>query len=194
MVSVDRNRRRLLKLGLGGAIAVAAGGGILRWVFGGYASQLDASEQPIALSTKELAIVKAFIAALLPDEDGFPSGVLLGVHQRIDEEIWAASEATRSDFKNGLQVFEHATVLHGHRARFTSLDLAARRAYASELLAGEPGVLQQITFALKELAHLFYYVRPETWKRIGYDGPFVAEAKPPESHVAYQDLLSKRRA
>jgi hypothetical protein len=116
------------------------------------------------------------------------------VHQRIDEEIWAASEGTRSDFKNGLQLFEHATLLHGHRARFTSLDTEARRAYMTDLLTGDPGVLQQIAFALKELAHLFYYARPETWKRIRYDGPFVTEAKPPESHIAYQDLLSKRRA
>ncbi len=193
MVKVDLKRRRLLKLGLGAAIAVAAGGGALRWLAGGYGSQLEADEVPIALTTKELAIVKAFVAAMLPAEDGFPSGVALGVHQRIDEETWAASEGTRGDLKNGLQLFEHATVTHGFFGRFTSLEPAARLAYVEKLLAGGPGALQQIAVALKEMAYLFYYVRPETWKRVGYDGPLVGVAKPPDSHFAYQDLLRKRR-
>ena len=187
------NRRRFLKLGIGGAVALAAGGGVLRWVAMGYSEQLGPGEIPIALSAKELAIVKAFVATLLPEADGFPGGVALGVHLRIDEEAWAASAGTRSDLENGLQLFEHATLLHGHRARFTSLDLAAREKYIRDLLGGQPGALQQVAFGLKEMAHLFYYVRPETWTRIGYEGPFVAEAKPPESHVGYQALLAKRR-
>ncbi len=193
MVKFDPKRRRLLKLGLGGAITLAVGGGALRWFAGGYAAQLEAGEVPIALSTKELAVVKAFIGALLPAEDGFPSGVALGVHQRIDEEMWAASEGTRSDLKNGLQLFEHATITHGFASRFTSLDPASRLAYFDKLLRAEPGALQQIAVALKELAYLFYYSRDETWKVIGYDGPLVGVKKPPDSHVAYQDLLRHRR-
>ncbi len=193
MVKVDLKRRRLLKLGAFGAITLALGGGALRWFAGGYSSQLAEGEVPIAFTTKELAIVKAVVAAMLPAEDGFPSGVSLGVHQRIDEEIWAASEGTRSDMKNGLQLFEHATVTHGYASRFTSLDPAARVAYIDKLLRGEPGALQQIAFALKEIVYLFYYCREETWKVIGYDGPLVGVKKPPESHFAYQDLVKQRR-
>ena len=193
MVTVDLKRRRLLKLGLIGAAVVAAGGGTLRWFAGGYASQLLPTEVPIAFTTKELAVVKALVAALLPAEEGFPSGVELGVHQRIDEEMWSAAEGTRSDLKNGLQLFEHATVTHGFMGRFTSLDPAARVAYLDKLLRAEPGALQQIAFALKELVYLFYYCRPETWKPIGYDGPLVGAVKPPDSHIAYEDLLRKRR-
>ncbi len=193
MVKFDPTRRRLLKLGSGGAIALAVGGGALRWLAGGYSSQLEKDEVPIALSTKELAIVKALVAALLPAEEGFPAGVALRVHQRIDEEMWAASEGTRSDLKNGLQLFEHATITHGYASRFTSLDPASRVAYFDKLLRGEPGALQQIAVALKELVYLFYYCRDETWKVIGYDGPLVGVVKPPDSHVAYRDLLSKRR-
>ncbi len=194
MVKFDPKRRRLLKLGIGGAIALAVGGGALRWLAGGYAAQLEGDEVPIALSTKELAIVKALVAALLPAEEGFPSGVALRVHQRIDEEMWAASEGTRSDLKNGLQLFEHATITHGYGSRFTSLDPASRVAYFDKLLRAEPGALQQIAVALKELVYLFYYCKDETWKVIGYDGPLVGVKKPPDSHVAYQDLLGKRRA
>ena len=186
-------RRRVLKLGAFGAITLALGGGALRWFAGGYASQLEPSEVPIAFTKKELAIVKAYVAAMLPAEDGFPSGVALGVHQRIDEEMWSASEGTRSDMKNGLQLFEHATITHGFASRFTSLDPAARVAYVDKLLRGEPGALQQIAFALKEITYLFYYCREETWKVIGYDGPLVGVKKPPESSFAYQDLLKKKR-
>jgi hypothetical protein len=193
MVTVDLKRRRLLKLGLVGAAVVAAGGGTLRWFAGGYASQLEPDEVPLALSAKELAVVKAFVAALLPAEEGFPSGVALRVHQRVDEEMWSATEGTRKDMKNGLQLFEHATITHGFAGRFTSLAPASRLAYVDKLLQGGPGALQQIAFALKEIAYLFYYVNPETWKVIGYEGPYVGPAKPPESHFAYQDLLRKRR-
>ncbi len=193
MLTVGLKRRRLLQLGLGGALALAAGGGALRFFAGGYAAQLAPSEVPVALSAKELAVVKAFVEALLPAEDGFPSGVALGVHQRIDEEAWAASEGTRGDLKNGLQLFEHATISHGFGSRFTALGAAARLAYVDKLLRADPGALQQIAAALKELAYLFYYVCPETWGHIGYDGPLVGAAKPPDSHVAYQDLLRKRR-
>ena len=190
---MDPKRRRFLKLGVFGGLTLAVGGGTLRWLAGGYASQLDPSEIPIAFTTKELAIVKAFVACLLPAADDFPSGLSLGVHQRIDEEIWAASEGTRSDMKNGLQLFEHATIVHGFASRFTSLSPESRLAYVDKLLRGGPGATKEVAIGLKEMAYLFYYCRKETWKRIGYDGPFVGAEKPPDSHVAYQDLLRQRR-
>lgn len=188
MPPADPGRRRLLKLGLGGAIAVAAGGGALRWIAGGYGSQLAADDSPIALSPKEFAVVKAFVAALIPADGAFPSGVALGVHQRIDEEMWSAAAPMRADMKNGLQLLEHATLLHGFGSRFTALGAGARLQYLEALLREKPGALQQVAFALKEMAYLFYYARNETWNGIGYDGPFVTVPRPPDSRAAYQAL------
>ena len=104
--------------------------------------------------------MKGFVARAAPRRGRLPSGESLGVPQRIDEEMWAASADTRSDLKNGLQLFEHATITHGFASRFTSLDPGARSAPTStKLLRGEPGALQQIAFALKEIVYLFYYAR-----------------------------------
>lgn len=187
-------RRRLLKLGIGGAVLLTASGFALRWFSAGYDRQLTQGEVPIALSGKELAIVKAYVAALLPADDALPSGVALGIHQRIDEELWAASSAVRNDAKAGLQLFEHAPLLNGFGARFTALEPDAQRAYVGRALVGTNDALRQIASALKQLSHLLYYARPEVWKAIGYDGPWVPTAVPPDSHIAYQDLLKRKRS
>lgn len=160
----------------------------------GYGRFIAAGEAPIALSVKEFAVVKALVRALLPAADGFPSGESLGVAQRIDEEVWAAAPETRRDLKAGLQLLEHATALQGFSSRFTRLDEAAQRAYLEKLLAGSNNTLCLVALAFKEMAHLFYYGHESVWKQIGYDGPLVKTAVPPDSSIAYQSLLRKTGA
>ncbi len=191
---IDPSRRRFLRLGLGGGLLLAAGGGLLGWRFmsRGYDRLLAPSDVPIALSIKEFAIVKALVAALLPAEDGFPAGESLGVAQRVDEEVFAASPEVGSELKAGLQLFEHATLVNGFGARFTALPAAAQRAYLLKLLSGSNNTLCVIALALKEMVHLFYYAHPEVWMRIGYDGPLVERAVPPESAIVYGALLRKK--
>ena len=193
MLPADLSRRRFLTLSASGAVVVAAGGGVFRWFALGYPAQLGPTDTPVALSAKEFAIVRSLVEALLPATDGFPSGVALGVHQRIDEELWSTTASTRRDMKNGLQLFEHATPLHGFSSRFTSLSPSARVAYLDALLRTKPGALQQVAFALKEMAYIFYYAHTETWKRVGYEGPWVRVARPPDSSLAYQELLRRGR-
>lgn len=184
-------RRRFLKLGIGAAVVLAAGGGALRWLSSGYGAFVTGAERPIALSTKEFAIVKCAVRALLPADGPLPSGESLGLAQRIDEELWAASSDLRSDLKAGLQVLEHATIMNGYSARFTSLAPDQQREYLAKLLDGRNDTLRQVAGGLRQIVHIFYYARPETWKAIGYDGPLVPEAVPPDSHVAYAKLLGK---
>lgn len=198
MARVDSRRRRFLKVGLGGALLLA-GGSVLGWrifEFGevGYARFIAPGEVPIALSVKEFAVVKALVRALLPAEDGFPSGESLGVAQRIDEEVWAAAPEVRRDLKAGLQLLEHATAMKGFQSRFTRLEPAAQRAYLEKLLAGSNNTLCLVALALKEMAHLFYYGHESVWKHIGYDGPLVKTAVPPDSTVAYKALLRRSGA
>lgn len=195
MTRVDPRRRRLLKVGLGGTLLLA-GGGLLGWrVFeAGYGRFIASGEVPIALSVKEFAVVKALVRALLPADDGFPSGESLGVPQRIDEEVWAAAPALRRDLKAGVQLLEHATALHGFSSRFTRLPETSQRAYVEKLLAGSNNTLCLIALALKEMAHLFYYGHEAVWKHIGYDGPLLKTAVPPDSTVAYKALLRKAGA
>jgi hypothetical protein len=177
-----------------GATALLLGGGaLLRWLSAGYKDKLTAAEVPIALSDKELAIMKTVVDTLAPEADGFPSGVALGVHQRIDEELWAAAPAARDEAKAAIQVFEHAPLTKGYGSRFTALAPAERLAYFEKILAGDNDTLRLTAVGLKQLVHLFYYTRPDTWKKMGYEGPFVPKPVPPASHVAYEKLLVQRR-
>jgi hypothetical protein len=186
-------RRTVLRLGFAGATALALGGGLASWVTAGYASLLEPNDTPIALSVKEFAVVRALVDALFPGEDGFPSGLAIGLPQRVDEEIWAANDFTRGALKDGIQVLEHLPPLHGHPHRFTALDREARVAVFAKLLASRTNTIRQIAVALKQMTHLFYYANEKVWPSIHYDGPFVKEPKPPASAIAYADLLKSRR-
>jgi hypothetical protein len=187
------SRRKFLKLGLGGSLLLAAGGGIFswRWLTRGYAQLLAPGDKPLGLSVKEFVIARAFVNALLPAEDGFPSGDSLGLPQRLDEEIWVAPAELGADLKAGLQLLEHATLWNGFSARFTALPAPAQRAYIGKLLSGSNNTLCIVALAFKEMVYLFYYGHPDVWKYIGYEGPLIAKAVPPESAIAYRALLRK---
>lgn len=181
----------MLKLGLGGAIALVVGGAALKTFWLGYRSLLDATDVPTALSTKEFAIVKCLVRALVPADGPLPSGDALEVAQRIDEELWAAPPELRAEIKAGLQLFEHGTVTRGLGTRFTALAPDGQRAYVALLLDGDNETLRQITTALRQVVLLFYWGHPATWKAIGYDGPLVGAPVPPESHLAYRKLIGR---
>lgn len=187
-------RRSFLKLGLGGTLLLTVGGGVFGWRFWsrGYAQLLAAHETPIALSIKEFAIAKTFVRALLPAEDGFPAGDSLGIAQRIDEEVWAAQPELASELKSGLLLLEHATLWSGYASRFTALAPGQQREYLGRLLTGENSTLCVIALAFKQMAHLFYYADPKVWQHLGYDGPLVEKAVPPDSAITYRALLRGR--
>ena len=182
------DRRRFLKLGLLGTAAVFVSGGALRWFALGYRQQLSGDDEAIGLSVKELAVARALVEALLPAEDGFPSGISLRVHQRIDEEVWSADEALGRDIRDGLQLIEHATLAYGFSARFTSLGVDARRAYFEKLLTSKNETLRFLAVGLRQMVHLFYYGHPDAWSAISYPGPLVKDPSPPESSRWYAEL------
>lgn len=183
-----------MRLGVAGAALLALGGGLASWITAGYGALLGPEDVPVALSVKEMAVVRALVEGLFPAEDGFPAGLALGLHQRIDEELWAASDVTRAALKDGIQLLEHVPPLYGHAHRFTALAPAARAEVFSRMLASDNATLRQIAFALKQMTHLFYYANPATWPRIHYDGPFVEAPRPPASALLYADLVRARRA
>ena len=137
--------------------------------------------------------MRAIVEALLPEDGDLPSGVALGVHQRIDEEVWAAPDALRADLKAGIALIEHTPPLFGFWGRFSRLSRDRREACFATLLARGPRPLRSAAVGLKQLCSLFYYARPETWGAIGYDGPWVDTPRPPASAIRYQALLQAAR-
>ncbi|HYO55744.1 MAG TPA: hypothetical protein VEU50_23465 [Archangium sp.] len=179
-------RRRLLAAGLGGGALLLVGSG-LRWFTSGY--QLLPGEASVGLSVKELCVVRSLVEMFFPASGALPSGVALGVHQRIDEEVWSQPQAMREDLQAAIQLIEHAPLLLGFSGRMSSLDLPEREKAFQRLLASDRDVVVQAAVALKQMAHLFYYGHPDTWKAIGYDGPWQPRPLPPESSARYQSFM-----
>ncbi|MBI2390630.1 MAG: hypothetical protein HYV09_13655 [Deltaproteobacteria bacterium] len=186
-------RRRFLKLGLASGALFAAGGVGLGWMSLGYGRFLDWRDRPIALSTKEFAIVKAIVRAFFPADVDLPSGESLRIAQRVDEEIWAADPAVARDVTWGLQLLEHAPRLFGMRGRLTGMPEERAAEYLQHVLLGPNEPLRQIVLAIRQLTTLLYYANPSTWLPIGYDGPFVEQAVPPKTHEKYLALVAGER-
>jgi hypothetical protein len=180
----------MLALGGGGA-ALLGCGGALSWLTVGYA--LPPGDAPIGLSVKELAIVRAIVEAVLPEDGDLPSGLSLGVHQRIDEEVWSAPDDVRADLSAAIQLLEVLPPLYGFPGRLSRLRPDQRVAYLEALLRAGPTPIVQAVTALKQMCHLFAYVHDRTWAAIGYDGPWVSIPRPPPSSVRYAELLTAAR-
>lgn len=178
--------RRVVLFGVGGALLLSCGGG-LAWLNAGY--HLPEGDVPLGLSRKDLAIVRAIVETLCPADGDLPSGLAIGVHQRIDEEVWSQSAVLRKDLVAAIELIEHLPPVYGYFGRFSGLSQADREAYFRALLLSGPTPVVQAAIALKQLCLLFYYTRSETWSAIGYDGPWVQTAKPPESSLRYAELL-----
>lgn len=185
------SRRRFVELGLGGTLALGLAGGLFRWFRAGYA--LRAGEVALALSDKQLSVARALVDALVPGGDGMPSGVELGVHQQIDEQVWAAEPFVAADLRAALELVEHVPPLLGHFGRLSSLDREARRAVVESMLRSQRDLFVQVAFGLKQLVHMLYYAHEAVWPHIGYDGPWQPEAVPPDSALRYAEMLQRAR-
>lgn len=187
---IEPSRRQLIQLGIGGAALLALGGGLLRFMGSGYA--LRPGEVAIGLSVKQLCVARALVETLAPGGDGMPSGLELGLPQRVDEQVWAADEGMAQDICAALELVEHAPPLLGHFGRFTSLGLAARGEVFERMLRSRRDLFVQIAIAFKQLIQLCYYADERVWPAIGYDGPWIKEAKPPASALAYAKLFADK--
>lgn len=179
-------RRRFLKLGVISGALFATGGVGLAWFRVGY--HLEPGESPIALTTKELCVVRAIVRALFPADGDLPSGESLGLVMRVDEEVWAADREVATDLAWGLQLLEHAPRMYGMSGRLTGMSAADADAYLRKVLLGSNETLRQVAIAIRQLVTLLYYANAATWKAIGYDGPFISQAVPPDTHVQYATL------
>lgn len=182
--SQDFSRRRLLQVGLAGTLLLGVAGALS---LGGY--RLLPGEVALSLSPKGWCVARALTEALFPEEEGLPSGLSLGVHQRLDEESWASTPQMRADIEDALSLLEHAPLLTGRLTRLSRLPVEERLACFDALCRDRRRLVVAAAVSIKQMLHLFYYAHPATWGGTGYAGPFVPEPRPPESSLRYQELL-----
>jgi hypothetical protein len=184
------SRRRFFALGAGSA-ALLATGGVLSWWTAGYS--LRAGEVALGLSPKAFCVARAITEVLCQGSEGLSDGVAAGVVQRIDEEVWSAEDAVRVDLEDALQLLEHLPPWFGFTGRFSKLGLDDREACFLRFLQCDDTVIVRAATALKQMAHFFHFAGDGTWGAIGYDGPWVAARKLPESGVRYRQLYDEAR-
>ena len=166
-----------------------AAGGALSWWTVGY--PLRDGEVALGLSPKAYCVVRSLVELLCAGSDGLPDGVAEGVAQRIDEEVWSADDATRADLEAAIQLLEHLPPYFGFGGRLSSLPMEQREACFQQYLEGDDTVIARAATSIKQLAHFLFFSRDAVWGAIGYDGPWVAAPKLPESGLRYRQLLEE---
>jgi hypothetical protein len=171
-------RRRLLRWGLGGALALGLGG-LFAWNTSGYRVAPGVTRRLRALTPKEYLVVSAAAARILRSERAEdPTADDVEAALFVDDFVARLDDANRTDLKRLLHLLEHAlppTI--GRVSRFTRLDGPGQDAVLGAMMTSSVGLLRGAFDSLKGLCAMAYWRDPRTWAAIGYDGPWVG--RPP---------------
>ncbi|HSD09494.1 MAG TPA: hypothetical protein VLF14_00790 [Candidatus Binatia bacterium] len=171
-------RRRTLLRGTASGVLLLAVGAFLPAGCRGY------PEPPVPLrffSNEEYAVFLAIARAILGLEDE-PTDVA----SEVDRLVSRMSSDARRDIHWMLRIFEHGTHLFDLKGkRFTRLARDDQEKYLGGWMKSSLGARRIVFRALKLLASLGYYGLPDTWKAIGYDGPWLGR-RPEEHRFSYE--------
>jgi hypothetical protein len=189
------SRRRFVRLGVGGALLLGAGG-VLAYQSSGYEVPRSIAENLYALSAKEYLVVEAIASRMLradepPEgESAYPSPEELGVAASIDVFVARLDDANRADLRRLIHVVEHLMPWSGGlTSRFTRLSGPEQDRVLEAMETSPIGLLRGAFNALKALCVMGFFSHPLTWGPIGYDGPLVA--RPREGWVAAAELARR---
>ena len=185
-------KRRFLKtalLGIGGTVAVAAGGV-------GYLTLTNRYRQRygklLVLDGHLADIVHALAEASIPHAPLFPSVEEAEIVTRFDEELFFVSDGISSDLKTAFYLLELLPLGKGYLSRFSRLSLQERRKFLSDACDTTDDTIRAVIYNLPATMRWYYYGHPATWKAIGYDGPFMSlPEKRSEQRMLYAELVGR---
>jgi hypothetical protein len=186
-------KRRFLKfslLGIGGAVATAAG-------VGAYITQTNQFRtrygKLLVLDGHLADIAHTMAEASVPTgRPGFPTIEQAEVVKRLDEELYFASDSIGGDLKAAFYLLEMLPMAYGHASRFSRLTLAERKALLLEATDTKDDTVRAVIANLSATMRWYYYGHPSTWKVIGYDGPFMnLPEQKSEQRVLYARLIAE---
>jgi hypothetical protein len=136
---------------------------------------------PVALkffTAQEYATFQAIARVMLGLEDQ-----TVDVAAAVDRQVERMSSSLKRDIHWILRIFEHGTHLFDLKGRrFTRLSREDQVHYLKGWMESSLGARRIVFRGLKLLSALGYYGLPETWKAIGYDGPWLGRRQ--EQHRA----------
>lgn len=130
------------------------------------------------LGTAEGETLLRATEALLPPRASLPQPAELACVEAVDRLMQPMSRGLRRQIKLMLRFLEWAPVIFLFSIRrFSQLGVDGRREVLTFLSQSRFSLLRQIFTGVKALGLTGYYTQDETWKAIGYDGPWVGRVK-----------------
>jgi hypothetical protein len=163
-------RRKLLKLGVGGAIVLALGGGGLALMQPG----LKNGRMTDGAKSVFRAVGAAILAGRLPADVPGRDAALEAHLKRLDDTFMGLPAATQSELSQMLALLSSPPgrwTLAGLRADWSVADESEVQAALQSMRLSTLGMRQQIYHALRELTNAAFHAGEETWPLMGYPGP-----------------------
>ncbi len=163
-------RRTLLTLGAGAAIALALAGGGLAMI------QPGLREGRLTSSGRDVfeAIARAVLDGSLPEDAPSRHAALAAHLTRLDDAIGALPPATQAELGQLLSLLASAAGRIGLASLLAPWPDASIEQLQSSLAAmrhSSMALKQQAYHALRDLTNAAYYADPGTWAQLGYPGP-----------------------
>lgn len=132
----------------------------------------------------ELAVLLAALEVVIAPEPTPEASA--DIVRRIDRFLATQTAFTRWQVRGAIALVEQSPLaLMGRWARFSELGRADRLA-SLDALAGRGGVAAEAGRALRDLAMVGHYQRPDAWSRLGYRGPWVGREARPDAYAAFR--------
>ena len=130
------------------------------------------------LAPGEWQVLAAVADTVIPRGGAFSLGAAdVDLAERIDALLAAQPPELAGGVRGALLLLEYgAPLLAGRVARFSGLG-AEERAAVFGALPGSFGLARRVYAGLRGLCLFAFYVLPESWPAIGYDGPWVARRR-----------------
>ena len=166
-------RRRLLKFGALGVVALGTAGGLM--FAGGKSVEYDADKHGrlLVFNNDQASTLLAISQAVLPGSTHADGAIHHKVLSRIDEEFYFINAKTREDFCLALDVLEYLPVVYGHFARFSRLSLSERQDFLSGMQDTRSDLLRAVIHNCRLVPLYIYYGLEASWDAIGYDGAYA---------------------
>ncbi len=123
-----------------------------------------------------------------------PGAEQIDVAANVDAAVVGWEATAQRQLRTVLRVFEHGTYLFDlQRQRFTQLSAPQQDRYLQGWMNSTLGARRIVFRTLKCLAAVGFYQDPRTWRRLGYEGPwlgrvYVTPRLEPEPVVALSAL------
>lgn len=163
-------RRSWLKLGLGSAVVLAVGGGLIAAIEPGWQRGRFSADADTVLR----ACAKALLAGSLPTGDEAQAAALNGLMTRLADAVAALPDHAQAELSELLALMGIAAGrqwLGGVSTPWAQASVADVQAGLQAMRFSRISLRQQAYMALHDLTGAAYFSAPSTWTVLGYPGP-----------------------